>query len=434
MNKHLQSVFQWLLATHPRLTNPEKIQQSKLLSAILLGQVFVLAAILILVLQADPNDISEPTVQGAFLLIGIVLIMYVVNRFGNTSIAALGFILPFFAMFIYIPFYSGESPIFLAFLMVPIILTAIFFSLKRTAIVSIGLLALVAILLTFMDHSRENLPYWNLRNMWYFLMLTTGLVLTFVWHIGNLEQIRQQELKRINQQLEQQIAEMERFTYTISHDLKSPVVTIKGFLGMLKKDIQENRRERIDGDVKRISDAAEKMGTLLSELLELTRIGRIVNPPGEINLVNLTQEAVEILESRIRSRDIKINISPDLPILRGDRIRLREVLENLIDNAAKYMGDQPAPVIEIGTQFEKNERVVFVKDNGIGIDPKYHDNVFGLFNKLDAQTEGAGIGLTLIKRIIEVHGGRIWVESEGLEKGSTFCFTIPSAEISNNKG
>ena len=104
------------------------------------------------------------------------------------------------------------------------------------------------------------------------------------------------------------------------------------------------------------------------------------------------------------------------------------MVENLIDNAAKYMGKQPKPLIEIGSLKAKNEIVIFVRDNGIGIEPKYHTKIFGLFEKLDSTSEGTGIGLALVKRIIETHGGRIWVESEGLGKGSTFCFTIPNKQ------
>jgi signal transduction histidine kinase len=115
------------------------------------------------------------------------------------------------------------------------------------------------------------------------------------------------------------------------------------------------------------------------------------------------------------------------PSVYGDRIRLREVLENLIDNAAKYMGDQPDPTIEIGARLQNEEPVIFVKDNGTGIEPKYHTKIFGLFEKLNPAIEGTRIGLALVKRIVETHNGKIWVESEGLGKGSTFCFTIPSS-------
>ncbi len=109
----------------------------------------------------------------------------------------------------------------------------------------------------------------------------------------------------------------------------------------------------------------------------------------------------------------------------GDRIRLRDVLVNLIDNAAKYTCDQPNPVIMIGTREEGGEQIIFVKDNGLGIEPRYHTRIFNLFEKLDPTMEGTGLGLAWSKRIIELHGGRIWVESPGLEQGSTFCFTIP---------
>jgi signal transduction histidine kinase len=102
-----------------------------------------------------------------------------------------------------------------------------------------------------------------------------------------------------------------------------------------------------------------------------------------------------------------------------------EALQNLIDNAAKFTADQPNPQIHIGEYDLNGEKIFFVKDNGIGIDPAYHEKVFGLFDKLNPRSEGTGVGLALVKRIIEVHGGRIWVESEGKGQGSTFCFTLP---------
>jgi signal transduction histidine kinase len=244
---------------------------------------------------------------------------------------------------------------------------------------------------------------------------------------ANLYQALREELaerKKLISQLETNNAELERFTYTVSHDLRSPLVTIKGFLGMLNKDIESNRSDRVHDDFRRISNATDKMDALLSDLLELSRIGRIINPPEEVNVSELVHEAVETLDARIRSNNIHINISPDLPILYGDRIRLREVFENLIDNAAKYMGDQPRPTIEIGVR-AGNESVIFVRDNGMGIEPSYAKKIFGLFEKLNPRSEGTGIGLALLKRIVEVHGGKIWVESEGSGKGSTFCFTIP---------
>ena len=236
------------------------------------------------------------------------------------------------------------------------------------------------------------------------------------------------ERKKLIQQLEANNAELERFTYTVSHDLRNPLVTIKGFLGMLERDIRENRREHIASDFQRISNAADKMQALLVDLLELSRIGRIINPSSEVNLSELAIEAVDTLDGRIRSKNISVSVSLDLPTVAGDRIRLREVFENLIDNAAKYMGEQEDPLIEIGCR-DEGEKVIFVKDNGMGIEESYRTRIFGLFEKLNPTSEGTGIGLALIKRIIEVHGGRIWAESEGLGTGSTFCFTIPDGRL-----
>jgi len=235
----------------------------------------------------------------------------------------------------------------------------------------------------------------------------------------------ERERERYIEELGKQNAELERFTYTVSHELKNPIITIKGYLGSIKKDMQNKNYARAINDLLRVSTASDKLHQTISDLLDLSRIGRIINSPEEIDLNQLVQEALGTIHGEINSRNIRVVLSPDLPVVYADRIRLREVYENLIANAAKYMGGQHSPLIEIGRREQGAEMILFVKDNGIGIDPKYHTRVFGLFDKLDATSDGTGIGLALVKRIVEVHGGRIWVESEGLEKGSTFYFTIP---------
>jgi len=165
----------------------------------------------------------------------------------------------------------------------------------------------------------------------------------------------------------------------------------------------------------------------LNSLLELSRIGRLVNPPVEVPLGDLVREALALVGVE-SSRRLKIGIDPDLPVLYGDRVRLFEVVQNLIENAVKYTADRPDPRVSVGTRHDGDEVVCFVSDNGIGIDPNYHEKVFGLFEQLDPTTEGSGVGLALAKRIVEVHGGRIWVESEGPGRGSTLCFTVPIKE------
>ena len=230
-------------------------------------------------------------------------------------------------------------------------------------------------------------------------------------------------------ELESRNAELERFTYTVSHDLKSPLVTINGYLGYLEQDAASGNLERLNRDTQRIKEAVNKMHALLTELLELSRIGRMMNTPENIPLADIVQDALERVHGRIESRGLNVMVQPNLPYIYGDRQRLTEVLQNLIDNAVKYMGNQIDPLIEIGQSGEEDGKLIFfVRDNGMGIDPKYYERIFGLFNKLDATSEGTGIGLALVKRILEFHGGRIWVKSN-LGKGSTFYFTLPRSTI-----
>ena len=234
------------------------------------------------------------------------------------------------------------------------------------------------------------------------------------------------ERVRLNKELETQNEELERFTYTVSHDLRAPLVTIRGFLGYITQDAQSGNLTRLNRDISRISNAVDKMQSLLNELLELSRIGRITNPPEDVSFGEIIRETADLLSGPLEAGNIRLNIMEEFPIVHVDRLRVAEVVQNLLDNAIKFMGDQPKPAIEIGTHGmdADGKPVFYVRDNGIGIDSKYHERIFGLFNRLDPNIEGTGIGLTLVKRIIDNHGGRIWIDSE-LGKGATFLFTLP---------
>jgi PAS domain S-box-containing protein len=233
------------------------------------------------------------------------------------------------------------------------------------------------------------------------------------------------EREALIHELEAKNAELERFAYTVSHDLKSPLITIRGFLSFVEQDAVAGNLDRVRSDVARISDAVEKMQRLLNELLELSRVGRVMSPPQSVSLAALAKEAVSLVAGRLRDNRVLVVIPDGLPDVWGDRARLVEVMQNLIDNAAKFMGEQPQPRIEVGARRDPDELVLYVRDNGKGIDPRFRDRVFGLFEKLDPESDGSGVGLALVKRIVDLHKGRVWVESEGLGRGATVCFTLP---------
>lgn len=215
----------------------------------------------------------------------------------------------------------------------------------------------------------------------------------------------------------------------------APLVTITGFLGYLEKAAAAGDMERFKLDSRRIQQSVTKMHPQLNELIELSRIGRMMNPPQTIPFEEVVREALDLVHGRVVASRAAVQTQPDLPPVYGDRQRLVEVLQNLIDNAAKFTGGQTDPRIEIGQRGEEDGKPVFyVKDNGPGIAPEYHQRVFGLFDKLDPRAEGTGIGLALVKRIIEFHGGRIWIESVGDGRGAAFYFTLPPAPIANRAG
>jgi PAS domain S-box-containing protein len=234
----------------------------------------------------------------------------------------------------------------------------------------------------------------------------------------------EEEIGRKSKELQEKNDELNRITYAVSHDLRSPLVTIQTFQEHLGRDIKSQDAAQIEKDLGYIRSAADKMGRLLDEIRRFSRVGRIINPSEEASLQVIVKEALDLVAGRITARAVRIDLTEEPVVLYGDRTRLVEVFQNLVDNAAKFMGDQPAPRIEIGVEQAGEELVLHVRDNGIGIGPEVQPLVFGLFHKLDPGSEGDGLGLALVKRIVELHGGRIWVESESPGKGATFRFTL----------
>lgn len=243
----------------------------------------------------------------------------------------------------------------------------------------------------------------------------------------------EETLQQTAVELQEKNAELERFLYTASHDLKSPVVTVRTFLGYMEQDMAAGNAGRIEKDMGFIRNATEKMARLLDELLKVSRIGRVVNLPVRVTFRQLVDEALDAVAGHIAARHVTVKVGEHDVTLYGDRPRLAEIWQNLVENACKFMGNQKEPRIEIGMETRDAETVFFVRDNGMGIDARYHTKIFNLFEKLDAKAEGTGLGLALVKRIVELQQGRIWVESTGLGQGSSFYFTLPRA-VQNPRG
>jgi signal transduction histidine kinase len=166
---------------------------------------------------------------------------------------------------------------------------------------------------------------------------------------------------------------------------------------------------------------------LLDDLVDLSRVGRVANTAVEVSLGDIVGDALELVSGPLAERGVRVDVAPQLPVVFGDKIRLVQVVQNLLENAVKYMGPRSDPHVEIGVRPDSDYDVCFVRDNGIGVDPRYAERIFNLFEKLDPRSEGTGVGLALAKRILEFHRGSIAVESDG-SHGSTFVFRLPRGD------
>jgi signal transduction histidine kinase len=196
---------------------------------------------------------------------------------------------------------------------------------------------------------------------------------------------------------------------------------------MIDRDLAAGGIDRARADLLRVAKAADKMNQLLEELLALSRVGRVENTLERVGFGSLVEEALELVAGGIHAGHVHVEVAPDLPSVTVNRRRMVEVMQNLIDNASKFMGGQTLPEIRIGASNEGAETRFFVKDNGAGVEARHHARIFGLFDKLDPKSGGSGAGLAIVKRIIETHGGRIWIESQGNGGGATFWFTLKEA-------
>ena len=231
------------------------------------------------------------------------------------------------------------------------------------------------------------------------------------------------KLERANRELVALNAELDEFTKVASHDLQEPLRTLTAFSDLLRKDLGNSLPERAARDIEFITDAAKRMQKLIQDLLALSRAGRVAKKREKVSLGECADQALEALAMRVKETVAKIT-RDELPEVWGDSTLLTQFYQNLIGNALKFSGEQP-PVIRLTAEEREGSMVFGVKDNGIGIEPKYAQQIFQPFRRLHSRTEyeGSGIGLAICRKIVERHGGEIWVESEP-QKGAHFRFTL----------
>jgi PAS domain S-box-containing protein len=232
------------------------------------------------------------------------------------------------------------------------------------------------------------------------------------------------ELRRTEAELMRINEELKNFVHVVSHDLKSPLIAIQGFSGKLVKNYQENIGERGREYLEHINSSARRMELLISDLLALSKIGQVVSSFQNVSVRSIVEKVIPDLEDRLEEKGIQLHISPHLPEIQCDGERLCQVFENLLSNAIKYMGKERNGEVEIGYEDEEESHRFYVRDNGIGIDPQFHEKIFEKYQRLEGtQEEGTGLGLAIVERIVKNHGGRVWVES-AKGRGATFYFTV----------
>lgn len=246
------------------------------------------------------------------------------------------------------------------------------------------------------------------------------------------------ELNRMNEVLEARVSErtaelarrneeLDTFTHTVSHDLKSPVVALQGLASILSEDYGDRLDDQGRQYVRRIQANGAHMGHLIQDLLTLSRVGRAAVRPERIDVNMLVEDVLALHAEALTARGIRVEVK-DLPEVTTDRLLLQQVFGNLLSNAIKFLGDQPAPNISIRGESDGGFARFEVTDNGIGIDPGHHDRIFVIFQRLqDVDVDGTGVGLAIVKKIVEQAGGVLQVRS-AKGAGATFSFTWPIAD------
>ena len=233
----------------------------------------------------------------------------------------------------------------------------------------------------------------------------------------------EEKLYKLTEDLKRSNEDLKQFAYVASHDLQAPLRNIKGFVQLLSRRYGNKLDDKADEYINYIAEGVEDMQLLIRDLLELSKVEREDKSFSPVDMSSCLTKALSNLQAAVDETNAEITCDADLPVVHGDALQLTSVLQNLIGNAITFCHKQPK--IHISSKMEDQWAVFAVEDNGIGIEKKDTDNIFAVFGRLHGKSEypGTGIGLAICKKIVERHGGRIWVDSQP-GKGSTFYFTL----------
>lgn len=241
---------------------------------------------------------------------------------------------------------------------------------------------------------------------------------------GSLDAERAEELAAANDELVHRSEDMEEVMHTVSHDLKTPLVTLSGFSAIANRAVDDGDYAKATDAVRRISSASQRMGMLVDDLVELNRIGRVHAICEPVDTAEVERELVELLELQLRAKEVDLRLEGPMPLIRIDPIRLSQVLQNLLENALRYGCQAASTVVRVGAQETGHEIQIFVADDGPGIPERHHERIFGLFQRLHSDRDGTGVGLAIVAKIMKSCRGRCWVESEE-GHGARFCVAFP---------
>lgn len=462
----MTNILDYLVSPTSISVDEEQKTQSRLILSLLLGLVLSAVGILSIVLLTDPNDITDPAVQIGFVLLGFYIVLYLFSRSRDSRIGIIGFILGTFFAFCIFPYVGEPKAVLVPFGFVPILITGMFFNWHYVAVISImvNIVAVVGVFLQWQSHD----DFVQMRSDWYFLIAVSVLTIVFVRHLSNLEHIRRNKLEVANDALsdanaklrenehlletrvDERTADLEKandelkvaweaaqeadklksqFLASMSHELRTPMNAVLNFTEFVSSGMLGEVNDKQIDALDKANDSGKHLLALINDVLDITKIESGMMKlfvEDDIDLNKELETVINVTRTALKDKDVVLIVDVDaaLPTLVGDRRRIRQVMINLMSNAAKFT-DQGS--ITISAKRRNDNILLAIIDTGPGIPKDQQDLIFEPFKQTDLgiqQASGTGLGLPISQRLVEAHDGEIWLESD-IGDGAAFYVRLP---------